>query len=124
VAVEELLKSKDIDAVISLGIVGRIEFLRLMNQSTKEVDETIPSGFLDQTETIVREYEEKYIAATAELMAKYEKPVIGVSLAKTSGGTVRPVAGRLYSPIFYESPERAVHVLARMMEYQRFLGRE
>jgi acyl-CoA synthetase (NDP forming) len=124
VAVEELLKSEDIDAVISLGIVGRIEFLRLMNQSTKEVDETMPLGFLDQTETIVREYEEKYIATTAELMEKYEKPVIGVSLVKTSGGTVRPFAGGRYSPIFYESPESAVHVLAKMVEYQQFLARQ
>ncbi len=124
VAVEELLKLDDVDAVISLGIVGRIEFLRLMNQSTKEVDETVPPGFLDQTETIVREYEEKYIATTAELMEKYEKPVIGVSLAKTSGGAVRPVSGKRYSPVFYETPESAVHVLAKMVEYQRFLARQ
>jgi len=99
-AVEELLKSDDIDCVISLGIVGRIEFLRLMNRSTKEVDKTIPPGFLDQTETILRGYEEKYIATTAELMERYEKPVIGVSLVKTSGGAVRPVAGRRYSLSF------------------------
>ena len=118
-AVEELLKSDDIDCVISLGIVGRIEFLRLMNRSTKEVDKTIPPGFLDQTETILRGYEEKYIATTAELMERYEKPVIGVSLVKTSGGAVRPVAGRRYSPVLYESPESAVHVLAKMVEYQR-----
>jgi acyl-CoA synthetase (NDP forming) len=124
VAVEELLKSPDIDAVISLGIVGRIEFLRLMNRSAKEVDATIPPGFLDQTEAVVRQYEEKYISATADLMEKYGKPVIGVSLAKTSGGTVRPVAGRRYSPVLYESPESAVHVLARMVEYQNFLRRE
>ena len=86
--------------------------------------QTIPPGFLDQTETYVREYEEKYIAKTAELMEGYEKPVIGVSLAKTSGGTVRPVAGRRYSPVLYETPESAVHVLAKMAEYQRFLARQ
>jgi len=124
VAVEELLKSDDIDAVISLGIVGRIEYLRLMNRSAREVDETIAPGFLEQTETILREYEEKYIVRTAELMEEYEKPVIGVSLAETSGGTVRPVVGRRYSPVLFESPESAVHVLAKMMEYQRFLGRK
>jgi len=118
-AVEELLKSENIDAVISLGIVGRIEFLRLMNRSIKHVDQTMAAGFLDQTETMVREYEESYISATAELMEKYEKPVIGVSLVNTSGGTVRPVAGRRYSPLFYETPESAVHVLAKMVEYQR-----
>jgi hypothetical protein len=57
-------------------------------------------------------------------MEGYEKPVIGVSLAKTSGGTVRPVEGRQYSPVLYETPESAVHVLAKMVEYQNFLGRE
>jgi hypothetical protein len=100
VAVEEMLKSDDIDAVISLGIVGRIEYLRLMNRSAKEVDENIPPGFLEQTEKILLEYEERYIAKTAELMEQYEKPVIGVSLAKTSGGIVRPVDGRRYSRRF------------------------
>ena len=119
VAMEELLKSKDIDAVISLGIVGRIEYLRLLMRSAKQVDETIPPGFLEQTETFVLEYEEKYIERTAELMEIYGKPVIGVLLAKTSGGTVRPVAGRRYTPVFYETPESAVHVLAKMVEYQR-----
>jgi hypothetical protein len=115
VAVEEMLRSDDIDAVISLGIVGRIEYLRLMNRSAKEVDKTLPPGFLAQTETLLLEYEEKYIARTAELMEQYEKPVIGVSLAKTSGGTVRPVAGRRYSSVLYETPESAVHVLAKMV---------
>jgi len=124
VAVEEMLKSGDIDAVISLGIVGRIEYLRLMNRSAKEVDERIPPGFLEQTETVLQEYEERYIARTGELMEEYEKPVIGVTLAKTSGGAVRPVAGRRYSPVFYETPESAVHVLAKMVEYQSFLARE
>ncbi len=119
VAMEELLKSERIDAVISLGIVGRIEYLRLMNRSAKKVDETIAPGFLDQTETFLREYEEKYIAKTAELMEQYEKPVIGVTLAKTSGGTVRPVVGRRYSSVLFETPESAVHVLAKMVEYQR-----
>jgi acyl-CoA synthetase (NDP forming) len=124
VAVEELVKSDDIDAVISLGIVGRVEFLRLLNRSTREVDGTLQAGFLEQTEALLLEYEEKYIARTAELMEQYEKPVIGVTLAKTGGGTVRPVVGRRYSSVLYESPESAVHVLAKMVEYQSFLGGE
>jgi len=57
-------------------------------------------------------------------MEHFGKPVIGVSLAKTSGGTVRPVAGWGYSPVLFETPESAVHVLAKMVEYQRFLARQ
>jgi acyl-CoA synthetase (NDP forming) len=123
VAVEELVRSDDIDAVISLGIVGRVEYLRLMNRSVRKIDETVPPGFLDEAERFLLEYEEKYVARTAELMERFEKPVIGVAIAKTSGGVVRPVAGRRYSPVFYENPESAVHVLAKMVEYQNFLGR-
>ena len=124
VAVEELVRSNDIDAVISLGIVGRVEFLRLMNRSVKEIDETTPPGFLDEAERFLLEYEEKYIARTAELMERFKKPVIGVTIAKTRGGVVRPVAGKRYSPVLFETPESAVHVLAKMVEYQNFLGRE
>jgi acyl-CoA synthetase (NDP forming) len=124
VAVEELVRSNDIDAVISLGIVGRVEFLRLMNRSLKEIDETTPPGFLDEAERFLLEYEEKYIARTAELMERFKKPVVGVTIAKTRGGVVRPVAGKRYSPVLFETPESAVHVLAKMVEYQNFLGRE
>ena len=57
-------------------------------------------------------------------MERFKKPVIGVTIAKTRGGVVRPVAGRRYSPVLFETPESAVHVLAKMVEYQNFLGRE
>jgi len=124
VAVEELVRSDDIDAVISLGIVGRVEFLRLMNRSLRGIDTTTPPGFLDEAERFLLEYEEKYVARTAELMERFKKPVIGVTIARTSGGVVRPFAGRRYSPVFYENPEIAVHVLAKMVEYQNFLGRK
>jgi len=87
--VEELVRSDDIDAVISLGIVGRIEYLRLMDRSLRRIDETTGPGFLDEAERFLLEYEEKYIARTAELMERFKKPVIGVTIAKTSGGVVR-----------------------------------
>jgi acyl-CoA synthetase (NDP forming) len=122
VAVEELLKWDGIDAVISLGIVGRFEYVRLLTQSTREVDKAVSSEFLDQMETFSEEYEKTYIAKIVELMEAYEKPVIGVSLANTGEGVVRAVDGRRYSGVFYQTPENAVNVLARMVTYNRFVG--
>ncbi len=122
VAVEELLKWDGIDAVISLGIVGRFEYVRLLTQSTREVDKAVSSEFLDQMETFSQEYEKTYIAKIVELMETYEKPVIGVSLANTGEGVVRPVDGRRYSGVFYQTPENAVNVIARMVTYNRFVG--
>ncbi|MBA7633711.1 hypothetical protein ES703_41282 [subsurface metagenome] len=123
VAVEELLKWEGIDAVISLGIVGRNELVRLLIKSTREVDSAASPVFLDQMETLSHNYEENYIARIVGLMETYGKPVIGVSMARTDKGTVRPVDGKRYSGVFYESPEDAVNVLARMVAYQDFLER-
>jgi len=121
VAVEELLKWEGVDAVISLGIVGRVELIRLLIQSTREVDPSMSPTFLDQVETFIQQYEKDYITRIADLMETYEKPVIGVSLTTTDEGIVRPVAGRRYSGVFYQTPESAVNVLARMVAYQRFI---
>jgi acyl-CoA synthetase (NDP forming) len=123
VAVEELLKWEGIDAVISLGIVGRLALVRLLIQSAREVDKSVSSEFFDQIGTFSQEYEKTYIAKIVELMETYEKPIIGVSLSNTGEGVVRPVDGKRYSGVFYQTPENAVNVLSRMVEYQHFLRR-
>ena len=89
VAVEELLKWEGIDAVICLGIVGRNELVRQLIQSTREVDLETSSDFLSGIEQLSKEYEEGFVLKMAELMETYEKPVIGVSMARTDQGTVR-----------------------------------
>ena len=124
VAVEELLKWEGIDAVISLGIVGRMELVRLNTQSTREVDASISWEFLERIENLSQEYEKRYITSMVELMEVYEKPVLGVSLANTGEGTVRPIPGKRYSGVFYQTPENAVSVLSRMVGYRQFIERQ
>ena len=121
VAVEELLKWEGIDAVLSLGIVGRMELVRLLVESTRRVDPCASLEFLEQIQSFSQEYEKMYVTRLVELMETYEKPVIGVSLTRTDQGTVRPVAGRRYSGVFYQTPENAVNVLTKMVAYQRFI---
>jgi acyl-CoA synthetase (NDP forming) len=123
VAVEELLKWDGIDAVISLGIVGRLELARRLIQSTREVDRSASLDFLDKVERLSLEYEQEYISRMVELMETYEKPVVGVSLTHTDEGTVRPVPGKRYNGVFYMTPESAVNVLSRMIAYHRFIAR-
>ena len=124
VAVEELLKWDGIDAVISLGIIGRTELVRLLVNSTRRVDPTASAEVLDEIEGFVEKYEETYVATMVDLMEHYQKPVIGVSLTRTDRGTVRAVDGKRYSGVFYQTPETAVNVLARMVDYSRFLNRQ
>ena len=122
-AVEALLKWEGIDAVISLGIVGRVEMVRLLIQSTRKVEKALSSEFLDQMAAFSQVYEKNYIAKMVDLMETYEKPVIGVSLANTGEGVVRPPAGKRYSGVFYQTPESAVNVLSKMVAYERFHAR-
>ncbi|MFH1630108.1 MAG: CoA-binding protein [Pseudomonadota bacterium] len=122
VAVEELMKWDGVDAVISLGLVGRDELVRFLIQSTSKADPDMPQEFLDQIETLSHEYEEAYIEKMVEFMETYEKPIIGVTMARTDKGTVRPLPGRRYSGVFYQTPETGVNVLAGMVAYGRLSG--
>lgn len=121
VAVEELMKWDGIDAVISLGVVDRQEFVSLLIESTRKVDPSASQEFLTKVDSLVQEYEMQYVAKMVELMEAYEKPIIGVSMARTIKGKVRPVDGRRYCGLYYETPEDAVNVLSRMVAYRRFL---
>ncbi len=118
-AVEELLKWDGVDAVISLGIIGRLEVVRLLVDSTRESDPEISEEFMNKVIAFTQNYETDYVASMVELMERYEKPILGVTLAQTREGTVRPVEGRRYSGVFYQTPENAVNALARMVNYHR-----
>ncbi len=119
VAVEELMKWDGVDAIMVLGVVGRDEFVHMLIQSSRDADPDISQEFLDQIKVMSHHYEEALISKMVEFMETYEKPIIGVSLARTDSGTVRPVPGRRYSGVFYQTPETGVNVLARMVEYGR-----
>ncbi len=123
VAVEELLKCENIDAVISLGIIGRTEPVRLLVDSTRKVDPSASSDFLNGIIDFVNEFEEEYVRILVDFMEQYQKPVIGVSLTKSDHGIVRPVQGKRYCGVFYQTPETAVNVLARMVQYSKFYRR-
>jgi acyl-CoA synthetase (NDP forming) len=120
-AVEELLKWDGIDAVISLGIDGIHEAVRVMIDTTLQADPLASQEFMDKVEGFNLEYEKQYIHRIVDLMEIYEKPVIGVSLVATKE-TVRSVPGKRYSGVFYQSPESAVNVLARMVSYQQYVA--
>jgi len=122
VAVEELMKWEGVDAIIVLGIVGRDEFVHMLLRSVREVDPDASPELLKQIEDMSRTYEETFISKMGELMEAYEKPIIGVSLTRTESGTVRPLPGRRYSGVYYQTPETAVSVLARMAAYHRDLA--
>ncbi len=118
------MKWDGIDAVLSLGIVGRIELVRLLVESTRLADPTASSDFLKQIEEPSAGYEKQYTRKMVDLMEHYGKPIIGVSLTSTGDRTVYPVEGKRYSGVFFQTPETVVSVLSAMVAYRKSVSIE
>lgn len=123
VAVEELMKWEGIDAVLCLGVIGRRELVKQILDSTRKADPDASADFLAYVGKRGRDFEEGFIVKMAEFMEIYQKPLIGVSMAMTDKGTVRPVPESQYDGVVYQTPETAVNVLAQMVAYSRFLSK-
>ena len=124
-ATEELLKWDRCDAVIHLGILGRLVFIQPLIQSVLKVDPTMNRELLELIPQQLRNFEKEYIRFVIKLMEQYGKPILGVSLmADEQTRTVVEIAGSPYKSVSFLTPERTVKVLAKMVSYQRWLKAE
>nr|WP_320190516.1 acetate--CoA ligase family protein [uncultured Desulfobacter sp.] len=119
---EELLKWDGCDAVIHLGIHGRRILIYAM---AKGVLKTDPGMTKEKTEIFMADLikaEADYIRYTVEMIQKYNKPVIGVSLLIDElSRALYPYDDLDYKGVFFPSPERAVKALAGMVRYRKWL---
>lgn len=121
---EALLAWDGCDAVINLGILGRRIFLRRLADSVEKADPSYTRETLDAAVKVFDDFEENYIRQIVGLMARYRKPVFGVSLLTgEKDTTVYRIKGQDLKAVFYETPERAVKAAARMVEYQQYRAR-
>ncbi len=122
---EELLKWDRCDAVIHLGILGRMIFVGPLIRSALTADPMINRTLLDEIPRLMRQFEDDYIHFILKLMEKYGKPVLGVSLmGDEKTRTVVEIEGSPYKSVAFLTPERSVKVLAKMVGYQRWLQGE
>jgi len=121
---ELLLKWDGCDAVINLGIIGRLQVLKSHGESVLKADPTYSLEFIEKIHRDFKNFEANYIAWIIELMEKYKKPVFGVSmLPDEKHQTVYPHKKHTLKAVFFPTPERAVGAFAKMVEYQKFLSR-
>jgi acyl-CoA synthetase (NDP forming) len=119
---EELAKWDGCDAIIHLGCVGRMLFVRKTIESALATDPNQSPQIEDFVISQMVEYEKKFTEFTVQLMETYHKPIVGVYLlADETNRMIRDVEGRRYKGVTFQSPERAVKALARMYEYQSWL---
>ncbi len=124
-AIEVLAAWDGCDAIIHLGISGREYLLETLLQSISAVEsETDPKPSQKILQGL-HKWGHQYIKHTVELMERYKKPILGVTLTDDpKKRAIYEVENFKYNGVFFTSPERAVKALGHMCEYRDFLERE
>ncbi len=118
---EQLSQWDGCDAVLHLGISGRLSSLRKMIKDVRISDPEADQSFLSTIPKMLEEFENKFLAHTAHLMEKTGKPIIGVPLMQEENiHTVNDVEGSPYKAVSFLTPERAVKAISRMASYSRW----
>jgi acyl-CoA synthetase (NDP forming) len=124
-AIEVLAAWDGCDAVIHLGISGREYLLQTLLESINTVDTENDQKESQRILQGLHKWGHRYIRHTVELMERYKKPILGVTLtADPRKPAIYEVENAKYHGVFFTSPERAVTALAHMCEYRDFLERE
>lgn len=121
--VETLAQWEGCDAVLHLGVLGRLHFMDRLSQGARKSDPACSPQVLSQLRQSVIQFENDFIHHTVMLMEQTQKPIIGVRLlSETDDKTVLRVAGAAYKGLFYDTPERAVYALAKLLAYHRHIS--
>ena len=121
---EILAKWDQCDAIIHLGVVGRLRLIDAMVKAARDTGQEINQELYDQGIKMYKDSEADVFQRSAELMMKYGKPILGVFLDDVHSRTITEIPGSPYSGIAFLTPERAVKVLSRMVSYEDWLERE
>jgi acyl-CoA synthetase (NDP forming) len=122
--VEELMKWDGCDAVIHLGAVGREYMITNMLKGYAVANPGISIKDLEFQSQFIKDGEKAFFDQTIKLMEQYQKPIVGVRLLDYEGANiVEELPGSYYKGLSFLTPERAVNVLARMVEYHDWLKR-
>ncbi len=121
---EILAQWSECDAIIHLGVVGRLRLIDTMIKAARDSGQEVPQDLYDVGIKIYKDSEAEVFQRSAELMTKYGKPILGVFLDDVHSKTITEIPGSPYSGIAFLTPERAVKVLSRMVSYQNWLSRE
>ena len=120
--IEELIQWPECDAIIHMGIVGRVIMIKATLESSVAVDSKYNLEFIENSLRHLENFEKQTIELTVKLMEKYNKPIIGVYLLNNDKTrTVTDVEGCKYNGVNFITPERAVKALAKMYKYTKWL---
>lgn len=114
VKVLEILAQWDqCDAIVHLGVVGRLRLIDTMVKAARDTGQAIQQEYYDMGIKMYKESEAEVFQCSAELMVKYRKPILGAFLDDVHSRNITEIPGSPYSGIAFMTPERAVKVLSR-----------
>lgn len=120
--IEELMKWSECDAIIHMGIIGRLIMIRATLESTNAVDNSYDRQKMEGALHYLENFEKQSIEQTVKLMEKYNKPIVGVYLLNDDKTrTITDIEGCKYKGVNFISPERAVKALGKMYKYAQWL---
>ncbi|MGA2781684.1 MAG: acetate--CoA ligase family protein [Smithella sp.] len=119
---EELIQWPECDAIIHMGIIGRVIMIKATLESSVAVDNKYNIKFVEDSLLRLEDFEKQTIELTVKLMEKYNKPIIGVYLLNDDKTrTVIDIDGCKYNGVNFITPERAVKALGKMYKYAQWL---
>lgn len=122
---EELMKWDGCDAVVHMGILGRMTFFRWMMDSAVKADPDYDRDLFAAIPAQVREFEDRFVRHVIQLMEQYKKPIMGVTLLPDERTkTIAEVPDKKYKSVSFLTPERTVKCLAEMHRYRCWLNRQ
>ena len=120
--IEELVKWSGCDAIIHMGIIGRIIMIKATLESNLVVSKIYDRKKTEDVLRYLENNEKQSIEQTVRLMEKYNKPIVGVYLlSDDKTRTITEVDGCKYKGVNFISPERAVKALGKMYKYTQWL---
>jgi len=119
---EELIQWSECDAIIHMGIIGRIIMMKATLESINAIDKNYDNTKIEDDLHYLENFEKQSIEQTVKLMGKYNKPIVGVYLLNDDKTrTITEVDGCKYKGVNFISPERAVKALGKMYKYAQWL---
>lgn len=106
------------DAVLNLGILGQRLFMGSMLESVRRVQPSLAPAALNALGRRFETAERDYVDHVVRIMTTTGKPVLGVKLLEEdTHRTLYESEAGPYRGVFFQTPERAVRSLSRLVEY-------
>lgn len=122
---ELLMRWSGCDAVLHMGIMGRRILIERLTASVLAADPSVPPGTFDEIKTLAEQFEDAFARRCLELMDELNKPILGVNLRTDHNTkTILHLPGHRYKGVTYQTPERAVLALSKMLDYETFLAQK